>query len=361
MTAPVKRRGAVVQGLVVFGKPPLLGHFGLLVLALVCLVTVGKGQPAQYLFDVAPPAGALGLLRPSSVYFDPRQEEIYIADTGNNRVVIFDKNGNYVFEFSDYRHLSAPEQIAVDSLGRIFVLSSSRREKLAVFDYNGTFLHDLVPTEYWMSFPFSDSTLAISSFLLDERDGLFVLRSRPAHVYVYTSDGQPLYEFPLFEGMKAEIREQPLLGNLALVNGTLVIPMPMFSQVARYTKRGKFIDIFGFLGGGRGELGFPIAAAADGQGGILVLDKHRHAILQFRDDGSFVREVGGMGSGPGWFYHPRSLAVNEDGQCYVAQTFMSRVQAVQVVSGDVSRGDENVDAQAQSLLASPEATQQEKQ
>ena len=302
---------------------------------MACFLTSAVCQPSYYLYDVAPPGGATEMLRPSSVYFDAHQDEIYIADTGNNRIIIFDKFGNYVFEFSDIKHLSAPGQIAVDSLGRIFVLCKSHREKLRVFDYNGIFLHDLIPTEYWMSFPFADSSASISSFLLDEEDRLFVLRSRPAHIYVYSSAGQPLYDFPLFEEMSDYTRKQSMLGTLSIINGDLVIPMPIVSQLARYTKQGKFVRIFGYPGGGPGELSFPIAAAADGAGGILVLDKHRHAVIQYRDDGTFHREVGGMGSGPGWFYHPRALATNPDGQCYVTQTLMNRVQTIQL-AGDVT-------------------------
>ena len=287
------------------------------------------------------------MLRPNSVYYDSRHDEIYVADTGNNRVIIFDKPGNYIFEFSDPKHLAAPGQIAVDSLGRIFVLSKSHRERLSIFDYDGTFLHDIEPTEYWLPSSVSEASRSISSFLLDEEDRLFILRCRPNHIYVYTSNGHPLYDFPLFVGMKDVTRNQFLLGTLSLVHDKLVIPMPMISQLARYTKKGKFIDIFGFSGGGTGELSFPIAAADDGQGGILVLDKHRHAILQYSDEGKFIQEVGGMGTGHGWFYHPRSLAVNKSGQGYIAQAFMNRVQTIQVAGENAAPSDDFITAEPQ--------------
>ncbi|MBU1706695.1 hypothetical protein KKB28_02115 [bacterium] len=321
-------------------------------------MTTAVCQPSYYLYDVAPPSGTTEMLRPSSVYFDARHDEIYVADTGNNRIVIFDNFGNYIFEFADRKHLSAPGQVAVDSLGRIFVLCKSYREKLSIFDYNGTFLRDLNLTEYWLSFPFADSSVSISSFLLDENDQLFVLRGRPTHIYVYSSEGQPLYDFPLFENLDAQSREQSLLGTLSIVNGDLVIPMPIFSQLARYTKQGEFVRIFGYSGGGKGELSFPIAAAEDGQGGLLVLDKHRHTILQYTDGGKFIQEFGGMGTSPGWFYHPRALAVNEAGQGYVTQSFMNRIQTIQIAREDASQENEFITA-GSTKLDEPKPHQEE--
>ncbi|MBU1937594.1 hypothetical protein KKG05_09365, partial [bacterium] len=105
-------------------------------------------------------------------------------------------------------------------------------------------------------------------------------------------------------------------------------------------------------------LSFPIAAAADGQGGILVLDKHRHTILQYSDAGKFIQEVGGMGTGSGWFYHPRALAVNEAGQGYVTQTFMNRIQTIQIARENASQENEFITA-GSTKLDEPKPHQEE--
>ncbi len=72
---------------------------------------------------------------------------IYVADTNNNRIVIFDLKGNYV------RHLEAPESdifeenalykpiaLAVDASERIYVVSSTTYQGIISLDANGEFL-----------------------------------------------------------------------------------------------------------------------------------------------------------------------------------------------------------------------------
>jgi len=71
---------------------------------------------------------------------------IYVADTQSNRIVIFDRNGNYI------RHLEAPEAeifeddaiykpvaLAVDASERIYVVSSTTYQGILALDANGDF------------------------------------------------------------------------------------------------------------------------------------------------------------------------------------------------------------------------------
>ena len=70
---------------------------------------------------------------------------IYICDTGNSRIVIFDRDYNYVrtLEKPDSALLKAeafkPKAIAVDKYGRIFVVSSSCFEGVIVMSGEGDF------------------------------------------------------------------------------------------------------------------------------------------------------------------------------------------------------------------------------
>ncbi len=80
-------------------------------------------------------------------------------------------------------------------------------------------------------------------------------------------------------------------------------------------------------------MSFPIATASDMLGNVLVLDKHRHTIISFSAEGQVNGEIGGMGTGPGWFYHPTSLLVDEQNRIWVAQGFNNLVQALQLPQG----------------------------
>jgi sugar lactone lactonase YvrE len=302
----------------------------LMLLLLVLPTAFLSAQPAAFVRDLAVPSGGTPIVRPADIYVDPLTHELYVADAGNGRIVIFDAQGRFDFAFTDPEHLTTPKQIAVDSMGHIFVLAESQGEKLTVFDYDGTFLRDLPLKD-----PSTGKTLSVVTFTMDAQDRIFAATCQPVHLWVLRADGTPLYDVALFTDLDKEARDQQMLGSLSIINGDLIIPMPTLASVARCTLDGKLVRAFGISGGGGfGELAFPVAAASDGQGGILVLDRMRHTILQFRDDGTYVQERGGFGESPGWFYMPNSLAAGPDGLCYVGQWFNNRIQGVRLTAQD---------------------------
>jgi len=77
-------------------------------------------------------------------YVDAKQ--LYVADTENNRIVVFDENGEYI------RHIEQPEsevfeegeiykpaQLAVDSAGRIYVVSTTTYQGIITLTKDGAF------------------------------------------------------------------------------------------------------------------------------------------------------------------------------------------------------------------------------
>lgn len=303
-------------------RPPVRLLFLLL---LVTKVAFSEQVPSYFAFEISPPAGVPAFVNPSSVYYDHRHREIYVADTGNDRVVIFDKNGNYLYEFSDGKHLASPRTLAVDSGGHILVLSERQRDRLEVFDFNGTYLRQIMLPNAG-----SDSAVSINSFALGKGDTLYALSELPPRIFKFSIDGTPLGAYDILLDLKPAERAQQVLGSIAYANGLLIVPTPMYSQLEVHDTQGKLVSVFGFAGGGPGKLSFPVAATSDGQGGTLVLDKHRHTVLQYGADGMFIQELGGMGMSLGWFYHPVSLATDDSGHCFVLQAFLGRVQAVKI-------------------------------
>jgi tripartite motif-containing protein 71 len=67
-----------------------------------------------------------------------------------------------------------------------------------------------------------------------------------------------------------------------------------------------------------GVLRFPQAVAVGPDGSIYVADQYSHAIQVFGPDGSFRRELGSAGSGPGGLSSVGAVAVAADGSVYVA-------------------------------------------
>jgi predicted membrane-bound mannosyltransferase/DNA-binding beta-propeller fold protein YncE len=96
------------------------------------------------------------------------------------------------------------------------------------------------------------------------------------------------------------------------------------------------IGAAGTPGKAPGQFSFPRAVAVDGQGKIYVADSGNNRIQVFNADGTFLRQWGStckldtkegcQGDGGGQFNEPWGIAVDPDGNVYVADTWNHRIQ-----------------------------------
>jgi DNA-binding beta-propeller fold protein YncE len=282
--------------------------------------------PAKFMFSLGSDGSAVGLLQPQAVRYDRRHQEFFVADMGHDRVVILNSQGRFTFDFRNQDVMRSPSDVAVDSLGRIYVLAYSLAGKgLLKFDYNG---------DYLGVFEFhggpDTSSFNLSSISLDSQDRLFLADNLGLRVLSYDLAGNFISAFSIFNDLNAEGREEQVLGNLTVSGDSLYLPVPMMGCVYCFDKMGNMVKTYGYTGGGYGQLSFPIAAGLDQQGNVLVLDKHRHTIVSYNSTGIVNGEIGGMGLGPGWFYHPLSLLVDTQNRVWVAQGFNNLVQVLQL-------------------------------
>ncbi len=84
---------------------------------------------------------------------------------------------------------------------------------------------------------------------------------------------------------------------------------------------------FGSEGVDDGEFSSPTGVAVDKEGNIYVADTDNHSIQKFDKDGKFLARWGGdPDSVEGSFYYPRGLATDPEGFVYVADSGNNRVQ-----------------------------------
>jgi DNA-binding beta-propeller fold protein YncE len=87
-----------------------------------------------------------------------------------------------------------------------------------------------------------------------------------------------------------------------------------------------------WLGCAEGESHFPAAVALDKEGNVYVADTDNHRIQKFTAEGKFITEWGEFGEAPGRLSVPSGIAVDASGNVYVSDNHNHRIQKFARVS-----------------------------
>lgn len=82
----------------------------------------------------------------------------------------------------------------------------------------------------------------------------------------------------------------------------------------------------GSVGVGDGQFTSPHNVAVDAEGDLYVADSNNHRIQKFDPNGNFVTQWGGQGTAEGQFNEPWGIAVDKQGNVYVADTWNHRIE-----------------------------------
>jgi len=301
-----------------------------LFLVLIALIPQANAQqplsvPAEFVRFVTLPGTFDQIVRPTALHVDRYQGEVLVADGGHARILIFDSQGCYRFEFSLQPQASMALDLAVDSRGFIYVVASTTDgHQLLRYDFDGTFL-ERVPMP-----SFHDGrALVPDRIATDEANRLVVVDERQLRVAICTPDGRLEGSFDLAPDLATEVRAELVLGSVALVDDKLYVPISSQGRVEVVDLGGTRVQTIGHQGNRPGQLGFPVAVSV-GDNLVAVLDKHRFNVVCFDAAGRFLGEFGGRGISPGWFYYPTLLGLGTDHLVFVGQIFENKVQVCRI-------------------------------
>ncbi len=97
------------------------------------------------------------------------------------------------------------------------------------------------------------------------------------------------------------------------------------NRVVIYDNDGNFIDQFGGPGSGDGQFDGPLSVAVDKMGFIYVVDSNNNRVQKFNSSGGHLDTFGSTGAGAGQLSIPIGLADSPSGLVYVADTFNNRI------------------------------------
>src|SRR5665647_1294289 len=113
-----------------------------------------------------------------------------------------------------------------------------------------------------------------------------------------------------------------------MVLGGLIIGIFLLTliQGVQAAETYQFITKWGSLGTDNGQFNNPRDIAVDNNGNVYVADTGNNRIQKFASNGTYLTQWGGFGSDDGKFNGTESIAIDSSGNVYVADSGNNRTQ-----------------------------------
>jgi eukaryotic-like serine/threonine-protein kinase len=265
---------------------------------------------------------------PSGVAYDPNNNRIIVADSGNYRIQVFDSNGKFLFKFGSNGNgdgeFNYPSGVAYDpNNNRIIVADSGNNDRIQVFDSNGKFL-----------FKFGSEGSGDGEFdnphgvAYDPNNNRIIVADSGNHrIQVFDSNGKFLFKFGNYGSGDGEFN-YPHGVAYDPNNNRIIVANSGNYRIQVFDSNGKFLFKFGKYGSREGEFDSPTDVAYDHDNNrIIVADTSNDRIQVFDSNGKFLFKFGNYGSGDGQFDNPHGVAYDpNNNRIIVADTNNNRVQ-----------------------------------
>ncbi|MEW6618111.1 MAG: 6-bladed beta-propeller [bacterium] len=257
---------------------------------------------------------------------------IYVADTGNDKIKKYDKNGKFLYAFGQEGtgegQFRAPQGIAVDKRGNIFVVDTGNERVQHLYDDGNSI-------SFVKCFTGNPQFYYPRDIELDKDSNLYVLDSGNDRVLKFDSSFNPVNSFNGdnilgSEGSGTTQFSEPY-GLTLDKEGNIYVADMRNERVSIFDKEGNFIRKFGIQGRQVGEFLDPVDVAVDSDGNIWVADKYNFRIQKFSNTGQFLHTFGRFGPGKGQFHTAQKLAIHQK-KLYVVDSNNSNLQIFDISS-----------------------------
>jgi DNA-binding beta-propeller fold protein YncE len=319
---------------------------------------------------------------PTDVIVDKNGNKIYVVDSNNDRISVFEDDGDFDFKYGTFCDIVSindcndnadganddgdgqfnnPLAIARDVSGEFFVVDSSNK-RVQIFDDDG---------EFQLKFGSSDSGhdeylgTAKGIVVQESTKEILVSNIERDSISVFDSNGNFMFEFDTFDGnddfqnptfMIIDNSQQMLYvadsGNDRIVIFELVTGTTCPSGTEEVVDGVCYVDEFGTSGNDEGEFDDPAGLAYDSTNDLLYVadsDNNRIQIFEIVDGNTcpsgtdeivngvcYVEEFGTAGTGNGQFDSPMGIALDTTNDLlFVADSDNDRIQAFNLNSGPI--------------------------
>lgn len=311
------------------------------------------------------------LAQPSDIFID-KYNFLYIADTGNNRIVKIDNEGNLLLSITevDGRMLNAPQGVFVTENGDIFIADTANGRVIQT-DKNGNFIKSLGKPESTLLADvnvYSPTKIAVSSkdiiYILMGEKIMSVNMSNEFLGYIgqtdigysfldsflrfFASDEQKknIEKRNATEYTNITVNSKDLIysvsrdtteGQIKILNS---VGTNIYRKISSATSESQLLeDIIGNVFSGniiekkfiygetvKGKSALFVDCCVDSKGIITAIQKQNGKLYQYDQEGNLLSIFGGLGKRQGQFSIPSSIAIDSNGNIYVLDASNENIQ-----------------------------------
>jgi DNA-binding beta-propeller fold protein YncE len=265
---------------------------------------------------------------PNGIFFEPVKSEIYVADTDNNQIAIFDNRGTTLWSFrywvtdskSNQRTAAKPISVVARKNGDI-IASFANADYLAVFDYQGVEINKIMASDFNDIRSFRAAVLA-----LDGNSHLFVgTKIDKTEILKFDLDFNLVLRF----GEKGDAPHQfSNISGISIGSNNQILVTDLFSipVLKIFDNNGEYKGGFGGHEEEKMDFSFPASVAVTRGGRIWIVDSLRQVVKCLTENGEFVTMIGGYGTKPGEMVYPAAITSDGDSVLVVAEKNGNRFQ-----------------------------------
>ena len=259
---------------------------------------------------------------------------IYVADTGNDRVQKFNSSGRFLTKWGSRGfgngQFDSLRGVAVDGVGDVYV-ADSYNHRVQKFSSTGTYL-----TQWGTKGSGNGQFKEPFDVAVDGSGNVYVADSYNHRVQKFNSSGvfQAKWGEWSFGHNDPNIPDFESPSGIAADNdGNVYVVDTGNSRVQKFDGNSKEyyakaipLAKWGTHGSGDGQFNTPFGVAVDGSGNVYVADTYNDRVQKFNSSGQFLTKWGSRGSGKGQFMKPSGIAIDRTGNIYVADSDNNRIQ-----------------------------------